>query len=145
MALDGCKPGLRTNINNCDQVDARLIYQEHGKSASKTSAGQIDVWDQHFHFGKWKQLETVGIPLPYSPLTDYTMLQWSEIALNYFVLKFKSGVQLIARESHDKTRAEKLHAVTVATFERIREIKVALEARAHNCITMVGRESFRRV
>ena len=70
-------------------------------------------------------LDSVGIPLPYNPLTDYTMLQWSQMAVNRCDLKFDSGIQLTTRESHEKIRAEKLLESTIATFERIRELKLA--------------------
>ena len=68
------------------------------------------------------------------------MLQWAQMAVNRYDLKAASGIQLSTRESHEKTRAEKLLKSTISTSERIRELKRALDTRALECITMVGRD-----
>ena len=42
--------------------------------------------------------------------------------LGQFLLKLENGIQLTVREKHNMTRANKLHAITVASNEQIREI-----------------------
>ena len=111
----------------------------HGKSASRHSHGQTNVWDDHYHFGKWGVLESVGIPMPYNNVTEDSMKQWAQMAVKHFDLKVGNGIQLSTRESHERHRANKLLKTTAASLKRMQDLKMALDARAQDCITMVGR------
>ena len=98
----------------------------------------IYVWNEHFLFGQCEELSAVGLPVPYSPVTDDFMIKCSANALENFELQIKRGAQLSVREKHEMTRATTLHDIAKESKKDVERTKRALEARANKCINDIG-------